>query len=104
MGQELELSYQFDLPLSLTVGGKPLVKNISPVLRYSNIETNFSGKGGYPAPSVSWDWQKIDVGFNVDFPYRTKLTVEYAINRFETKLGTANNDEFLVSLNWRYRW
>jgi len=104
VGQELELSYQFALPLSLTVGGKPLVKNISPVLRYSNIETNFSGEGGYPAPSVSWDWQKIDIGFNIDFPYRTKLTVEYAINRFETKLGSANNNEFLVSLNWRYRW
>jgi len=104
VGQELELSYQFALPFSFTLGGKPLIKNISPILRYSSLDTNFSGGGGYPAPSVSWDWQKIDIGLNVDFPYRTRLTVEYALNNFETKFGTEDNNELLVSLNWRYRW
>lgn len=104
VGQELELSYQFALPFSMTVGGKPLVKNITPVLRYSNLDVRFSGTDGYPAPSVSWDWQKIDVGFNIDFLYHTKLTVEYNINDFETKAGSADNNEFLVSLDWRYRW
>jgi len=74
------------------------------VLRYSTLDTDFSGGGGYPAPSVSWDWQKIDIGMNIDFPYRTKLTIEYAVNEFETKFGTEDNNELLVSLNWRYRW
>ncbi len=104
VGQELELSYQFALPFSFTMAGKPLIKNITPALRYSTLATDFSGAGGYPAPSVSWDWQKIDIGFNVDFPYRTKLTLEYAINKFETKFGTQDNNELLVSVNWRYRW
>lgn len=102
-GYELELSYQFALPFSTTVNGKPLIKNISPVLRYSSLDSDFSGSGGYPAPSVSWDWDKIDVGFNIDFPYRTKLTVEYAFNNFETKFGTESNNEFLMSLNWSHR-
>lgn len=103
-GFELELSYQIALPFSATFNGKPLIKNISPVLRYSRLDTGFSGDGGYPAPSVSWNWQKLDIGFNIDFPYRTKMTFEYALNNFETKFGTASNNEFLVSLNWAYRW
>ena len=103
-GYELELSYQFALPLSITFDGKPLIKNISTVLRYSSLDTDFSGAGGYPAPSVSWNWQKVDLGFNIDFPYRTKLTVEYAFNNFKTKLGNADNNELLVSLNWHHRW
>jgi len=104
IGKELELSYQIALPFNFSVAGKPLIKNITPVFRYSSLNTDFSGDGGFPAPSLAWDWQKYDFGVNIDFPYHLKLTLEYNKNDFATKLGTKHNDESLVSLNWRLRW
>ncbi len=103
-GKELELAYKISLPFNWTFNGKPVIKSITPALRYSDLNTDFSGGGGFPAPSASWDWRKIDAGFNIEFQHRTTLTIEYNKNDFETILGTGHSDEFLTSLNWRYRW
>jgi len=100
-GKEIELSYRFPLPVNWVVAGKPFIKNISPAIRYSTLETEFSANNGFPAPSVAWDWKKVDLGFTVDFPAKVSLTFEYNINDFETKNGVKNNNELLISLNWK---
>jgi len=103
-GKEIELAYKISLPFAWTINGKPVIKSVTPVLRYSSLNTDFSGGGGFPAPSAGWDWRKIDAGINIAFQKKTSLTLEYNKNDFETKLGTGRSNELLVSLNWRYRW
>lgn len=91
-GQEVELSYVIDLP-----------KKLTPVLRYSTIDNDFQGTPNYPAPSVWWDWDKVDVGVNLDFSSAWRLTFEYSFNDFVDDDGNkGDNNEGLVTLRWRY--
>lgn len=90
-GQEIELSYVFDLPVK-----------VSPVVRYSKIDNDFVGTPNYPAPSVWWDWEKIDYAVNFDFNPKLRLTIEYADNRFIRGGVEQSNNETLVTLRWRY--
>ena len=89
-GFEIELSYAFNWRI-----------NIVPVIRYSELNNNFSSPAGFSLPSLQWDWRKIDYAINVDITDNLRLIVEYADNEIETALGTIDQDEFLVTLRWQ---
>jgi hypothetical protein len=93
-GEEIELSYAFD--------NIPGIVGITPVLRYSKLTPDFNPGPAYPSPSVSWEWTKYDMGFNVDFTESIRLTIEYAQNDIIRKKDRENNDEALMTLRWRY--
>jgi hypothetical protein len=93
-GYELELSYAFT-----NLSG---IAGITPVVRYSSLKPDFVGHPFYPSPSVTWDWEKYDVGFNVDFNKDIRLTLEYAQNDFIRKNKKEDNNELLMTVRWRY--
>lgn len=84
---ELELSYVFDLPITLT-----------PVIRYSKLTNDFVGEPRYPAPSVWWDWEKTDIGVNFDINENLRITAEYSDNSF----AQGSNNETLVTFLWKH--
>ncbi len=90
-GKELEVSYIFDFPVK-----------ISPVIRFSDLDNDFVGSPLYPAPSVWWDWKKIDYAVNIDFSDSLRMTVEYADNQFVRGGKTESNNETLVTFRWQY--
>jgi len=92
-GWELELATAFDLP-----GQNQLVDRIIPVVRYSDLNIQFAGHPLYPAPSVFWDWEKLDLGVNLVFNDKIKLIMEHASNRFIRAGRKESNDEFLFTL------
>ncbi len=89
-GFELELSYAFNWRT-----------NIIPVIRYSELNNNFSSPAGFSAPSLQWNWRKIDYALNVDISDNLRLIIEYADNEIETARGTIDQDEFLMTLRWQ---
>jgi len=73
-GAEGEFGYKFD------VAAGPLV-SIQPAVRLSELHYGFKGSALlYPAPSIWWNWTKIDVGIRVGFPKNVDLTIERARN------------------------
>lgn len=90
-GQEIELSYVFDWKYP-----------IAPVIRYSSLDPQFAGTPNYPAPSVWWDWQKIDYGVNIQFSDNVRLIMEYADNSFIRAGQRENNNETLFTLILTY--
>lgn len=95
-GWEVELAYAVEVPHVLGI------TQISPVVRYSKLVNHFVGDPRFPAPSVWWNWQKYDVGFNTDFGETVRVTTEYNINKFIRNKRTEENNEFLVTVRWRY--
>lgn len=96
-GQEVELSYVFQ---STFFFDQPI--HITPVIRYSQIDHDFVGTPNYPAPSVWWDWQKVDYALNVDVTSNWRVTLEYTDNQFERAGKTENNNETLLSVRWLF--
>jgi len=86
-GYEVEMSYSFDAGIVIT-----------PVLRYSVLNNDFTGSAAYPAPSVWWDWRKLDYGINVIFNDNVQAILEYTENEFERAAGWANNNELLLTV------
>ena len=94
LGVEVEAGYRFGWSLG------PLV-SIQPAVRYSAIDNDFTGNALlYPAPSVWWDWTKIDAGIRVAFEHNLDLTIERAFHDVEAP-RELNIDETLVTLRWR---
>lgn len=91
-GFEIELSYVFDLPLE-----------VMPVVRYSEIDNKFIGAPQYPAPSVWWDWQKVDYGVNIKILPNVRVIAEYADNKFRRQGKWESNNEFLVTFIWQLK-
>jgi len=73
-GAEGEFGYKFD------VAAGPLV-SIQPAVRWSELHYGFKGSALlYPAPSIWWNWTKIDAGIRIGFPKNVDLTIERARN------------------------
>jgi hypothetical protein len=102
-GLEGEASWRLDLPLWLSVGERQLFPWIAPAVRWSKLDNGFGRPpGGTPAPSLFWDWTKIDYGLRLGIFQGTDLTLEYADNRFILASGAEReNNEFLATLRWR---
>ncbi len=90
-GKEIELSYIFGSNIK-----------IAPVLRYSDLDNDFAGHPLYPAPSVTWDWQKIDYGVNFDINKSLRIIVEYSDNTFVRKQKDEKNNETVITFIWRH--
>ena len=89
-GFEIELSYVFDSPITIT-----------PVIRYSELNNDFAGHPQFPAPSLPWDWRKVDYAVNIDFTDNLRLILEYADNEVEVAGRWVDHDELLVTLRWQ---
>lgn len=100
-GLELEAAWSFELPLVWALEGRQLFSHIQPALRYSRLDNDFANPPVTPFPSGAWDWEKIDIGLRLTILPGLDLTAEYADNRFVTAGGTADNDEWLITLRWR---
>jgi len=73
-GAEGEFGYKFD------VAAGPLV-SIQPAVRLSELHYGFKGSALlYPAPSIWWNWTKIDAGIRIGFAKNVDLTIERARN------------------------
>lgn len=101
-GLEAEVAWSFDLPLWLAIGDQQLFTFVSPAVRYSEIDNDFRNHPQTPAPSLAWDWTKLDYGVRLGVIPGADLTVEYADNRFILASGAErDNNEFLTTFRWR---
>ena len=80
-GGEAEFGYKFDWPAGPSAGGETLLQSIQPAVRWSELHYGFKGNALlYPAPSIWWNWTKIDLGVRIGFAKHVDLTIEHAKN------------------------
>ena len=99
-GWELEWAYAFGAGDAL--GESLNLNSIVPVVRYSELTNDFVGPSVYPSPSLWWDWTKLDVGFALNFDGNISLTTEYAFTEFVRGGVDEDNNELLLTFEWRY--
>ena len=102
-GYEGEVAWRFELPLAWAVGGRQLFPHVQPAVRYSRLEPEFYGGSPlYPAPSVRWEWIKLDYGVRLGIVQGVDLTVEFADHEITLANGRkVSNDELLSTLRFR---
>ncbi len=101
-GWEAEAAWRFELPLAFALGGRQLFTSVQPALRYSRLEPDFVGGGRFPAPSVRWEWTKLDYGVRLGIVEGVDLTLEFQDNEMTLATGAkVSNDELLATLRWR---
>lgn len=102
-GYEGELAYRIDLPVVWGLAGKQLFSHVQPAVRYSHLDPQFrGGSSQYPAPSVRWEWTKIDAGIRLTIVEGIDLTAEYSDNEFILLNGLhRKNNESLMTLRWK---
>jgi hypothetical protein len=101
VGWEAEVAWRFELPLVWAVGGQQLFQWIQPAVRYSYLDPDFEGGSpAYPAPSVRWEWTKIDYGVRVGLLSGVDLTLELADNTFVVRGVDRSADEALATLRF----
>lgn len=101
-GYEIEAGWLFPMTAGpVTAGGVPLLTGVQPAARFSRLDNDFRGPATFPAPSVWWDWEKLDVGLVINFWEDLNLTIEHA---FHDVLIAADLDvdETLVTVRYRY--
>ena len=98
LGFEVEAAYR----LAIGDMGDPgaLFTAIQPAVRFSRIDNGFVAPPGYPAPSLAWDWTKIDFGLRLTIIRNLDLTVEYSHNDIGAK-RKIHHDEALATLRLR---
>lgn len=103
VGYEGELAWRIELPLVWAVAERQLFPFIAPAVRYSELDPEFEGGSPkFPAPSVRWDWTKLDYGLRLGIVEGIDLTVEYADNTLTLLNGReVSEDELLATLRWR---
>lgn len=101
-GGEIELAWSFDLPVRWSVAGRQLFPYVQPAVRFSRLDPDFDGGSpGFPAPSVRWEWDKIDVGLRVGLLPRVDLTAEWVYNDLQLATRKESLEEVLVTLRFR---
>jgi len=80
-GAEGEFGYKFDWSAGPSIGGEGFLQSIQPAVRWSELHYGFKGNGTqYPAPSIWWNWTRIDAGIRIGFAKHVDLTIERARN------------------------
>ncbi len=97
-GYEVEVAWRILLPGLFASGDQPVVNWIEPVVRLSYVDNLWLNPPGFVAPSVSWDWRKLDVGVRVGVVRGLDLTAEFARNDATLRSGLIHPDEWLVTL------
>lgn len=93
-GYEIESGYRVALPFG------PLA-SIQPAIRYSGLHNRFKGDPKlYPAPSIWWNWKKIDAGVRIGFVHDIDVTIEHA-HHSVSSARPVDPDETLVTLRVR---
>ena len=93
-GEEIEAGYQIPL-------GNRWIPSIQPAVRWSALQNSFKGDPtAFPAPSIWWNWVKIDYGVRIGLPHNTDLTVEHARHSIASP-RKIHPDETLVTLRIR---
>ena len=102
-GYEGEVAWRFDLPVAWAAGGRQLFPYLQPVVRYSFLKPEFAGGSPrFPAPSVRWEWTKLDYGLRMGIIEGVDLTIEFADNEMTLANGRqVSNDELLSTLRFR---
>lgn len=98
-GLEIELGYGIETGDR----GDPtaLFTVVEPVLRFSRLDNDFRAPPGFVAPSLFWDWTKIDVGVRLGIIQGIDVTFEYALHDIEASKDIGH-DEFLATLRFRF--
>ncbi|MBL8111361.1 MAG: hypothetical protein JNK60_00630 [Acidobacteria bacterium] len=98
-GPEAEVSWFFPIGGLFASGDQPVFTFLEPAIRYSHIDNRFDTPRLYPAPSVGWDWTKIDIGFRLGIIRGVDLTAEYSKNDMKLFSGAKlHPNEFLLTL------
>lgn len=99
-GLEGELGYRIPFAFGPHVGGEALVQSIQPAVRWSELTNRFRGPREFVAPSVWWNWKKIDYGVRIGFARNVDLTIERAHHSISAPVKLSP-DELLVTLRVR---
>ena len=100
-GYELELAWRFDLPLVWGIAGEQLFPSIQPAVRYSVLDPDFRPHPNFPAPSIGWEWTKLDAGLRLGIRSNIDFTAEYADHEMTLFNGRkVDNNELLATLRW----
>jgi hypothetical protein len=97
-GYEVEVAWRIPLPGLFASGDQSVVNWVEPAVRISHIDNLWLNTPGYVAPSVSWNWRKVDLGFRVGIVRGLDATVEFARNDAAVRSGFIHPDEWLVTL------
>jgi hypothetical protein len=98
-GWEGELAWRLPLNGLFLAGESPVGNWLQPVVRVSKIDNRFATPREYPAPSVGWDWTKVDLGLRIGLVREVDVTAEYTLNSMTLLDGTkAHPDELLITL------
>jgi len=93
-GYEVEAGYRIPAAFG------PLV-SVQPVVRYSGLNNRFKGDPKlYPAPSIWWNWKKIDAGVRIGFAHDVDVTIEHARHSVSSA-RPIDPDETLVTVRVR---
>lgn len=105
-GYEAEVAYAFELPFFGAAWGRTLFPYIAPAVRYSKLDPDIEGGSSmFPAPSVRWEWEKVDAGFRLGvIEDLLDLTVEWNRNEFIRGGQPERADEFLATVRWGMDW
>jgi hypothetical protein len=85
-GEELEVGYQWG--------------RVQPAIRWSALQNDFKGPKTFPAPSVWWNWVKVDAGLRVKVTDKLDVTLEHAFHNVEAPIDL-DLSESLVTLRFR---
>src|SRR5258708_14663945 len=99
-GYELETGYKVPFAFGPTVHGDRLFQYVQPTVRFSGLVNRFKGPKTFVAPSVWWNWTKLDYGFRVGLAKNVDITAERAKHHIEAPIKLQPN-ETLVTLRVR---
>ncbi|HLJ72944.1 MAG TPA: hypothetical protein VKU62_00060 [Thermoanaerobaculia bacterium] len=93
-GEEIEAGYEFRL-------SNRWMPTVQPTVRWSGLQNFFKGDATqFPAPSIWWNWIKVDYGVRIGLPHNADITVEHAKNNIASP-RKLHPDETLVTLRVR---
>lgn len=99
-GYEGEAGYKIPFAFGPAVGGESLFQYVQPAVRYSALNNRFKGPPTYVAPSVWWDWTKVDYGVRVGLARNVDITAEHAKHHVVSPVKI-NPSETLVTVRVR---